>query len=548
MKTRAQVTEKRAEWFLRTRFNPLSGLTPQALSLALDAWDRGEIRRPALIFDKIERRDSVIATVAAKRYGAVGKRAWSVVAVDDSPAARRHQEALQFFYEHVTATSAVRRDVAGGAAMLFRQMAGAVGMGYVAHEILWQPSPQGLTATLRHVPTHFFEARTGALRYLEAETDYEGTPLEPGGWMVTAGPGILEASAVEFMFKSLPRKDWLGFCEKFGIPGVFAKTQAQPDSAEWDALHTAVRDFMSDFAAVGNADIQFVTPSGGTLNPMKDLVEYCDQRVMQLWRGGDLGTRAGANNAVGSEIQQTEMEILEGDDIAMVQAVLNRSLDPWVIRYALGDEWPLARLEIQTPEHFDSQQERETDRFFIEHGIPLALDDLYSRHSRRKPEPGDEITSTEMVVGGEGTRSGVGTMGESGEKVEDSKKPTAETEETEEAEETSDREEAEPLANEITDAVGRALDLLPDMLGEIGDLIGDLIAAARRDALTDEELAEVAREALLRLPDQAGGVGVEALAALLKNTIEGAARVSLEKNGGFAPQTPLPAVVTPETA
>ena len=540
MKDLSTLSESRTRDFLRTRFNPIRGLEPVTLSSMLDAFDVGDIRRTALLWDKIADRDGRLTTVIPKRYGATARRDYSIVTLEDSPRAEAHQRELEYFYRNLRALHATKLDEEKGIKGLIRQMMTAVGNRYAAHEIIWKPSRQGLTADFKFVPLYFFEARTGRLRYLESETDYDGRELEPGGWMTTTGPGLMEASSVAYMFKAMPLKDLLSYCEKYGLPGVVAKTNAQPGSEEWNALADGVRDFMNDFAAVMNGEVAFVAPPGGTQNPMMDLVDYCDKVMTQIWRGGNLGTEAGGGDAVGSERQGDEGQIIEADDVDMIQETLNRKVDRWVIRYTLGDEEPLARFELQTPEHFDAQQERETDKFFIEHGLPLKLDDLYRRHSRSRPEDGDEVTTSEMVVGGVGTRSGVAVEGERREdRGERSGKAPATASDPASADGEVLANEGADLSGLVTEAVSRSLAVLPEMFVGMEDVISDLIDAAERDSLTDDELSDSAAEMLLRLPDLGRATDVKKLAKIFEGAL-GSAAISgaIARNGAERAETP----------
>ena len=58
---------------LRSRFNPLRGLTPQLLSVYLDNFLLGFVAYAALVWDQIEKRDDVIRNVASKRKKALAK-------------------------------------------------------------------------------------------------------------------------------------------------------------------------------------------------------------------------------------------------------------------------------------------------------------------------------------------------------------------------------------------------------------------------------------------------------------------------------------------
>ena len=91
----------------RSRFNPLASLTPQSLSRALDGFARGELADAARIFDALQRRDDKICALRAKRLAALARNGWEIVTTDDSAEAQAQKEALEYTFNHLTATSAM---------------------------------------------------------------------------------------------------------------------------------------------------------------------------------------------------------------------------------------------------------------------------------------------------------------------------------------------------------------------------------------------------------------------------------------------------------
>jgi hypothetical protein len=81
-------------------------------------------------------------------------------------------------------THAIDGNEVGGFKLLVRQMMDAIGKRFAVHEIVWKPSPEGLTAELRFVPLWFFENTTGKLRFLKQPYGLEGVELQEGAWMV----------------------------------------------------------------------------------------------------------------------------------------------------------------------------------------------------------------------------------------------------------------------------------------------------------------------------------------------------------------------------
>jgi phage gp29-like protein len=136
------ITPERVQLSLRARFNPIPSLTPTLLSAYLEAFRVGFFRNTALAWDAIERRDYKLQAVAPKRKKAVARHGWEILRVDDSPAAQQQKLALEYFYNHLTATNALEENETGGLALLIRQMMDAVGKRYAVHEIVWQPVPK----------------------------------------------------------------------------------------------------------------------------------------------------------------------------------------------------------------------------------------------------------------------------------------------------------------------------------------------------------------------------------------------------------------------
>ena len=350
LKTTMAVAPERVAIQMRSRFNPIRGLTPELLSSQLDAFRAGYLRAFAMTADAIEERDDVIQSVAPKRRKAVARCDWQVISMDDSREAKRHKEALEYFYNNLTCANAMDLNERGGFKLLVRQMMDAVGKKYAAHEIIWKPEPGRIAAEFRFVPLWFFENTTGKLRFLESDTALTGRDLEPGGWLVTVGDGIMVACSVAYIFKHLPLKDWLLYSERFGMPGIKGKTAAAPGSEEWKQMVTAVESFAADFACVMSAadDIETLDLKGTGETPYPKLVERMDRALATLWRGADLSTIS-KGDGNGASLQGDESDLIEQDDAEMIGETLNTQVDPQVIRALFGEGVkPLAYIKLLT--------------------------------------------------------------------------------------------------------------------------------------------------------------------------------------------------------
>lgn len=394
-KTEPRMDAERVRQALQSGVVSVRGLTPETLNRALENFGMGYLRDAALLWQKAKDRDDTIKSVSEKRELEAALLDWEILPLDDSPEAASHKQALEEFYNNLTATHALDQNQRGGVSTLIRQMMHAVGHKYAVHEIVWQPGTSaGLTAEFRFVPLQFFENTLGRLRFMASDYAASGEDLEEGGWMVTTGAGLMEACGIAYLFKNLPLKSWLIFCDKFGQPGLHGETSAAKGSEEWNAMRDALANFAQDWALLTSAGSK-ITPievnAAGT-GPHKDLVDRMDRAISRLWRGADLGTMSQGGAAVGSNPQESETDILAAADAAIVTETLQHYVDAWVIRYRFGAT-PKAYFKLQARTRVNQELELKIDDALIKWGVPRGKTDLLAKYNRPEPDAGDELAS-----------------------------------------------------------------------------------------------------------------------------------------------------------
>lgn len=431
------ITPERARWAIMNRFNPIRGLKPEKLASQLDAYDAGHLREASILWQEMEERDPLFLNVISKRKQAVSRAQWEVLTIGGSAEAMQQKEVLEVFYNNLIATSALKQDLRGGMGLLQRQMMDCKAKGFSAHEIIWKPlkgrgterslnrrqrrkpsggnapdasggpeSTQGefLTATFTHCPLQFFENTRGKLRFLKQDYDVEGVEMKEAQWLVTCDTPLMKATSIGYVYKHLPLKFWIGYAEKFGYPGVLAKTSAAKGSAEWEEAEEAVASFMNDWGAVVNLEtiIELIeTKGGGSGNlPFAPLVEYIDRMIASLWRGADLSTISQGSQGVGASLQGDETNLLQEDDAALLTEVLWEQIDRQVLWHVLGVDEPLAYLKILPPKKQAVDQDIKIDEFLLRWGVELSIDDALERYGRGAAEEGDPILQQALAAEG----------------------------------------------------------------------------------------------------------------------------------------------------
>lgn len=398
-----EVSAERIRWTIRNRFSPLRGITPAGLTGQLDEWRSGG-HRIAHLWESIRLRDDLLCSVAGKRLDAVARLRWEILIDEDradghTAEAQRHQEVLQGFYSNLDVTEALNQDHSGGVGLLARTLALAKFDRFSVLEWLWRPAGGRRSATTAQFvacPLWWFESRTGRLQFLSTDWAYDGQPMDPAGWLVASAPHwLMEAACVAWMYKLLPLRDWLAFSEKFGMPGLHAKTSAPKDSDEWTALKEAVAAFGQDWALVTNdgASIEPIQAGGAAGNlPYPPLVEMLNRSLAALVRGADLSTMSAQSGAgQGASLQGEESDLMEEDDARLVSETCQRRVDTRVLQYHFGpDVTPLAYFKLVPCTRQDLDQDVKVDEFLLRNRIELGKEDLRSRYNRPAPREGEE--------------------------------------------------------------------------------------------------------------------------------------------------------------
>jgi phage gp29-like protein len=419
MKTISQISEIRVRNSMRARFNPIKTLTPDSLSQMLDAFSAGYLKAAALTWDAIERRDDVIQGVAGKRKKSIAHLNWEILSVDDSNLAKDQKTALEYFYNNLTTTNACDGNEKGGMSLLVRQMMDAIGKKYAVHEIIFEPHDHFkadndfqplklghkapamlLTATFRFVPLWFFENRDGKLKFLADEGATSGMPLEPGAWLITTGDGLMEACSIAYLFKHLPLRDWLVYCERNGMPGVKGVTDAAPNTEQWEAARDAVEDFGAEFNALMSkgTTIEAIDLSTRGELPYPKLIDRMDRAISALWRGSDLATLS-RQSGTGASLQADETAILEKDDAVMISETLNAQVDKFVIKYLFGDVPMKAYIKFIPNVKRNIADELNLYRELHKMGVPISITDIRERFNLATP--GDDEPFLNTLIGTE---------------------------------------------------------------------------------------------------------------------------------------------------
>ena len=389
-KRRGAFAAAGTEQLNRMRYNALFALDPNVLVRHLVAFNSGDIAGLEHVIEEFENREDKMKIGAFKMSAAVASKPWEVRIArgeEDNERAKLHQEVLTRFWNRVEATDAFCRNRRGGLRLLVKQMMSAQSRVYAVHDVTWTVRGDGeLEALFTFVPAWMFENRTGELRFIRDPGAYTGETMKDGEWLVTVGEGVGISAAILAMAKRLSWNDWLLFSEKCGMPVILGNTGAKEDTPAWKNLLNAIANVAPKTGVLADLEtkLQAVQVGGSSgQTTYRELIDVVDRGISALYRGGDLATVSQAGDSVGSDAQDGESELMDGDGCAMVSETLHRQIDRHVIRFTCGDFEPLAGIVINPPEEIDDvDRDIKVDQHLGEFGVRLSKKDMLARYGR----------------------------------------------------------------------------------------------------------------------------------------------------------------------
>lgn len=369
----------------------LRSLSGEYLASALDGFEGGELRAAAKLWSSMAQRDDVISCVKPKREKSISRRDWQVLTKDNSADALRQKAILEDFWNNIKAVDAYDLNKRGGFAMLVRQMMASVSFMYQPHHLVWQPSTDVLRCTFEAVPLEFCENLTGRLRFCPTGMEYEGVEMPDEEWMVTCGDGLMIAGSIAYFCKRNSLADWMAFSDKFGMPGILARTSQGKDTPGGQAMAEAAECFGQEWAAVmygddGSGKIDLIEASGGASLPFEPLIKRVDSRLMSMWRGGDLGTQSSTKGeGTGASLQGSETDLIEQDDALTISEKLNE-IEEIVLRWWFGPRVKVkAYIRLIVPQSEDLSLLLSIVETLVRLGAPVAVNDVLERFGLAQP-------------------------------------------------------------------------------------------------------------------------------------------------------------------
>ena len=143
---------------------------------------------------------------------------------------------------------------------------------------------------------------------------------------------------MDYLFKNYDVKDWVAFCEVFGMPLRLGKYNAAASDDDKKALMEAIYSLGTDAAGIipDSTIIEFIESQKTTsVEIYEKLARYCDEQISKAVLGQTLSSDSGGSYAQGKVHNEVRHDLTVGDAKALAVTVRRDIIRP-LVEYNFG--------------------------------------------------------------------------------------------------------------------------------------------------------------------------------------------------------------------
>ena len=381
---------------------PSNGLSPRRLASIFREADEGDVLRQMELFEEMEEKDTHLYSQLQTRKLAVTGLDWEVQPFSED---ERDVEVAEFVSDQLHGLENFN-DV-------LLDVLDAVGKGISISEITWGLDLQGRNViediTWIHPKKIFWDSMDDGIKIRTKEYP-EGIPIPENKFIIhkykaKSGPpsraGVLRVVSWMYLFKNYDLKDWVSFCEVFGMPLRLGKYDASASEADKAALMDAIVHLGTDAAGIvpSTTSIDFIDSNKtSSVEIYEKLARYCDEQTSKAVLGQTLTSDAGSGSYAQSKTHNEVRKDLTAADANALETTLRRDLIRPLVEFNFGVGTPIPELKFQTDDADDLKEVADIYRTLAcDMGLEIPKSHLYKKFGIPKPENGEPVTQRAAV-------------------------------------------------------------------------------------------------------------------------------------------------------
>ncbi|MDA8428929.1 MAG: DUF935 family protein [Geobacteraceae bacterium] len=370
------------------------GLTPQRLGALLQNAAEGNADDYLSLAEEMEEKDLHYASVLGTRKRAVARLPIVVEAASDSPEDVKIADEIRALLKR------------SGTKGMVEDCLDALGKGYSAVEICWDKSKQPWRpGRYEWRDPRFFQYDRETQRELRLKDEADlmnGIELPPYKFIVHTPRlkcgipirgGLARLAAWTYIFKNFSVKDWMAFCEVFGMPLRLGKYRPGEVEDNIAILRAAVANLGSDAAAVipEGMQIEFIENAKATGGEglFERLANWLDKQMSKAVLGQTMTADDGASKSQAQVHDEVREDIRDADGEQLAETLERDLVIPYVcLNHGPRDEYP--RVCFREPESADIPVLSEALAKLVPLGLKVEASEVRDKLGFSDPAPDAE--------------------------------------------------------------------------------------------------------------------------------------------------------------
>ncbi|OGV64138.1 MAG: hypothetical protein A2283_12465 [Lentisphaerae bacterium RIFOXYA12_FULL_48_11] len=374
------------------------GLTPQRLAGILKEADAGDLRRQAELFDQIEEKDAHIIGETSKRRNVILDAEFEVTPASEDRRDVKVSEDVELMLSEITDWADV-----------LVSMQDSVGKGFASFDLKWEISEGqawvGDFDFLEQKRCLFTDSAGVLSRVPRLITDESPMGMDIPAWKVmmhryggksghVTRSGIYRICAWWYLFKNYSIKDWVVFCEVYGMPLRLGKYDSGATPEDKNALEIAVRALGSDAAGIISkaTEIEFITGSKGSVSGdlYENLARFGNKEMSKAILGATLTADSDGKGsyALGNVHNDVRIDLINADCRAIAATVRTQLIRPYV-GFNYGWDTPIPKYMGRFKKEDLAAGAEILDKFADRMDIPVSH--VRKKYNIPEPQKGEEI-------------------------------------------------------------------------------------------------------------------------------------------------------------
>lgn len=382
---------------------PSNGLTPRRLARIFRQADEGDVRSQMELYEEMEEKDTHLFSQMQTRKLAVTGLDWEIQPFSKD---ERDKEIADFIDEQLKAIEDFDE--------VLIDMLDAIGKGISIMELIWGVDTDGynIIDDIQYVHSKklIWDSQTDEILICTKEFP-SGIQLPKNKFVVhkykaksghPSRAGVLRVVSWMYLFKNYDIKDWVSFCEVFGMPLRLGKYDASASEEDKKQLMEAIISLGTDAAGIvpTSTMIEFIESQKTTsVEIYEKLARYCDEQISKAVLGQTLTSDSGGGSYAQSKTHNDVRHDLTVADAKALAVTIRRDIIRPLVEFNFGMDADIPFITFDCHEVEDMKETVEIYKTLsCDMGLAIPASHVYKKFNIPEPEDGEEILKPNMVT------------------------------------------------------------------------------------------------------------------------------------------------------